>query len=80
MIDSSSSWHRSCKYRNARKHDDDDDDDTAVQRTHPVTYFLRDSAGEPISGGCYEHELHSVANPDVYLIEKIIRRKGNRMG
>ena len=51
---------------------------TAVQRSHPVTYILRDSAGEPISGGFYEHELHSVANPDVYLIEKIIRRKGNR--
>ena len=52
---------------------------TAVQRTRPVTYILRDSAGEPISGGFYEHELHSVANPNVYLIEKIIRRKGNQV-
>ena len=51
---------------------------TAVQRTHPVTYILRDSAGEPISGGFYEHELHSVANPDVHVIEKIIRRKEYR--
>ena len=50
-----------------------------VQRTYPVTYILRDSAGEPISGGFYEYELHSVANPDVYLVEKIIRRKGNQV-
>ena len=39
----------------------------SVQRTYPVTYILRDSAGEPISGGFYKYELHSVANPTVSL-------------
>ena len=38
-----------------------------VQRTYPVRYILRDSAGETISGGFYEYELHSVANPTVSL-------------
>ena len=50
-----------------------------VQRTCPATYILRHSVGEPMSGGFYEYELHSVANPDVYLVEKIIRRKENQV-
>ncbi|XP_036148382.1 uncharacterized protein LOC118647467 [Monomorium pharaonis] len=46
-----------------------------VQRTNPVTYLLEDSCGKPIAGGLYEYELQRVANPDVYLVEKILRRK-----
>ncbi|XP_011859456.1 PREDICTED: uncharacterized protein LOC105556950 [Vollenhovia emeryi] len=48
-----------------------------VQLTNPVTYLLKDYRGEPIAGGFYEHELSRVANPDVYLVEKVLRRKGN---
>jgi len=49
-----------------------------VQRTKTVTYSLEDSRGEPIAGGFYEYELHSelVANSDVHLIEKILRKRG----
>ncbi|KYN12364.1 hypothetical protein ALC57_15479, partial [Trachymyrmex cornetzi] len=27
----------------------------------------------------YEHELHRSTHPDVYLVEKVLRRKGNRV-
>ncbi|XP_036140706.1 uncharacterized protein LOC118644922 [Monomorium pharaonis] len=46
-------------------------------RTNPVTYVLEDFSGKPIAGGFYEYELQRVANPDVYLVEKILRRKGD---
>ncbi|KYN16160.1 hypothetical protein ALC57_11592, partial [Trachymyrmex cornetzi] len=50
-----------------------------VQQTNPVTYLLQDSRGEPIAGGFYEYELHSVANPDVHLVEKVLRKRGNEV-
>lgn len=48
-----------------------------VQQTYPVTYLVEDSSGNPIAGGFYEYELQRVANPNIYLVEKIIRKKGN---
>ncbi|RLU15822.1 hypothetical protein DMN91_011578 [Ooceraea biroi] len=48
-----------------------------VQKTNPVTYLIEDSRCKPIAGGFYEHELHRVANPDIYLVEKVLRRKGD---
>jgi len=48
-----------------------------VRRTNPVTYLLTDSRGEPIADGFYEHELQRISDPDVYLVEKVLRRKGN---
>lgn len=50
-----------------------------VQVTNPVTYLLKDSSGNSVAGGFYEHELHSVTNPDVYLVEKVLRRKGDQI-
>ena len=50
-----------------------------VQRTNPVTYLLKDSRGESIAGGFYDHELQRVADADVYLIEKVLRTKGNKI-
>ncbi|XP_070156725.1 uncharacterized protein [Polyergus mexicanus] len=52
---------------------------TKIQRTNPVTYLLKDSRGEPIAGGFYEHELLRVGDPDVYLVEKVLRRKGDEV-
>ncbi|RLU15215.1 hypothetical protein DMN91_012209 [Ooceraea biroi] len=49
-----------------------------VQRTNPVTYLLQDYSGKPISGGFYEHELLRARYPDVYLVEKVLRRRGNK--
>lgn len=46
-----------------------------VVRSVPITYLLRDYKGENISGGFYEQELTSVKYPDLYLIEKVLRKK-----
>lgn len=50
-----------------------------VQNTIPITYLLQDYNKEHIAGGFYQYELHSVANPDVYLIKKILKRKKNKV-
>lgn len=47
-----------------------------VGQTNPVTYHLKDALGNDVMGGFYEYELHPVADPDVYLVEKVLRRKG----
>ena len=44
-----------------------------------MTYLLEDSREEPIARGFYEYEVHSVANPDVHLVEKILRKRGNEI-
>ena len=49
-----------------------------VQRTNPVTYLLKDYRGEIVAGGFYEHELLRVSNPEVYLVEKVLRKQGNK--
>ncbi|XP_029661926.1 uncharacterized protein LOC115234751 [Formica exsecta] len=50
-----------------------------VQKTNPVTYVLKDSCGNPVAGGFYEYELQRVANPDVHLVENVIRKKGDEI-
>lgn len=49
-----------------------------VESTDPVTYKLVDYEDHPIEGGFYAEELTRVKYPDVYLIEKIIRKRGNK--
>ncbi|XP_018395609.1 PREDICTED: uncharacterized protein LOC108774095 [Cyphomyrmex costatus] len=50
-----------------------------VEQTNPVMYLLEDFRGELIAGGFFEYELHRVANPDVYLVEKVLRKRGNEV-
>lgn len=50
-----------------------------VQRTQPVTYLLKDYQSNYIKGSFYNEELQRVKYPDVYLIEKIIKRKGDKI-
>jgi len=52
-----------------------------VQQTNPVTYLLEDYRGEPITGGFYKYELHSVTNLDMHLthVEKVLRKRGNEV-
>lgn len=45
--------------------------------TDPITYFLKDYQNNEIKGSVYAEELTHVENPNVYLIEKIIRRNSN---
>jgi hypothetical protein len=48
-----------------------------VLLTLPVTYVLKDLAGEPIVGSFYEQELQKTEQ-DVFVIEKVIRKKGDK--
>lgn len=50
-----------------------------VQNTNPRTYLLNDEKSALIKGGFYEQELHAVKYPDVYLVEKILRKKGTKV-
>lgn len=50
-----------------------------VLPTNPVTYFLNDFNSNEIKGCFYSHELLKARNKDIYLVEKIIKRKGNRL-
>lgn len=47
--------------------------------TIPVTYLLKDHTGEVLKGGFYEHEISKSKVGDVYLVEKILQRKGDRL-
>lgn len=50
-----------------------------VKPTNPTTYILNDTEGNQIQGGFYEYELQKAKFPDIYLVEKILRRKGNKL-
>lgn len=50
-----------------------------VQITQPVTYLLEDTQGRPIRGAFYEQELKKTCHPDVYLVERILRRKKDKI-
>lgn len=51
--------------------------DRVLNRGVPM-YSLSDSNGEPIAGLFYEQELKATRLPGMYLVEKIIRRRGDR--
>lgn len=50
-----------------------------VQHTNPPTYILKDFKGEVLKGGFYHEELSKTKFDDVYLVQKVIRRKGNKL-
>lgn len=50
---------------------------TKVQDTNPKTYLLEDIRKQPILGAFYAQELQKTKYPDIYLVEKILKRKGN---
>jgi len=52
---------------------------TKVLRAEPVVYFLKDYRDQPVSGCFYEQELLKVKYPDVYLVEKVLRKRGNEL-
>lgn len=49
-----------------------------VRLTNPTTYLLEDFEERPVTGGFYGHELQRVRHPNVYLVEKVLRKRGNR--
>lgn len=50
-----------------------------VQYTNPITYLLEDLEENEIEGTVYVEELQLAKFPDVYLVEKIVRRKGDKV-
>ncbi|XP_012061868.1 PREDICTED: uncharacterized protein LOC105625138 [Atta cephalotes] len=48
-----------------------------IQRTNPVTYLLEVYRGKSVAGAFYE--LHRDIYPDVYLMEKVLHRKGDKV-
>lgn len=46
-----------------------------VQHTIPETYLLKDNKGELLQGGFYGHEMLLSEIGDVYLVEKVLKRK-----
>lgn len=51
----------------------------AVKPTKPVTYILEDLKGEVLKGGFYQEELSKSSVGDVYLIEKVLKRRGDKV-
>ncbi|XP_018338457.1 PREDICTED: uncharacterized protein LOC108746284 [Trachymyrmex septentrionalis] len=47
-----------------------------VPRTNSVTYLFEDYRGKSIAGAFYEH---NVTNLDVNLVEKVLRKKGDKV-
>lgn len=50
-----------------------------INETLPVTYLIEDTHQQPVLGCFYEHELQNTKFPNTYLIEKVIKRKGNKL-
>jgi len=50
-----------------------------LQRINPVSYLLKDYRGNSIAGAFYEYELHRATHPDIYLVEKVLRRRGSEV-
>lgn len=50
-----------------------------INKTIPTTYNLEDMNEQPIRGCFYEEELLRTENPDVYLIEKVLKRRKNKV-
>lgn len=50
-----------------------------IQNTDPVTYLLEDAKKNPILGSFYIQELQKTRHPDIYLVEKVIKKNGNKL-
>ena len=53
---------------------------TPYDETQPITYSLRDRANENIEGSFYEQELQLVKNPEIFLVEKVLKTKKEKNG
>ncbi|TLY48864.1 MAG: DDE-type integrase/transposase/recombinase [Gammaproteobacteria bacterium] len=51
----------------------------AVKPTRPPTYILKDTKGEVLKGGFYEQELLKSKTGNVYLVDKILKRRGDKV-
>lgn len=49
-----------------------------IRNTNPRTYILEDYRRQPVAGGFYAAELQKTNFPTTFLVEKVLRKKGNR--
>lgn len=50
-----------------------------IRTTNPTTYHLTDMSGRPILGCFYEHELQKTNQSNIYLVEKVLRKRGKKV-
>lgn len=50
-----------------------------VNKTCPITYYIKDQNNQIISGIFYQEELKKSICPNVYLIEKVIKKRGRKL-
>lgn len=50
-----------------------------VLLTNPITYKLKDTNNEDIEGKFYELELQKTKYPDIYLVEKVLKKKNDKV-
>lgn len=50
-----------------------------VRMTRPPTIILEDLKGVPIKGGFYEEELQKTKLKDIYLVEKVLQKRGDKV-
>lgn len=51
----------------------------SVQPTIPTTYRVKDYKNNAVEGSFYGHELKKAKLTDVYLVEKVLRKKGDKV-
>lgn len=51
----------------------------AIKPTKPVSYILQDSKGDILKGGFYSEEISKSKTGNVYLVEKVLRKKGSKL-
>lgn len=50
-----------------------------INITNPQTYLFEDLQKQPISGAFYAEELQKTSQPDIYLVEKILRKRARKV-
>lgn len=50
-----------------------------VQLTNPITYLLKDANNGNVLGCFYQEQLQKTKYPNDYLVEKVLKRKGNKV-
>jgi phosphoenolpyruvate synthase/pyruvate phosphate dikinase len=52
---------------------------TQVIHSNPIIYRIKDIKNDEVEGMIYEHELQKTKYSDIYLVEKKLRRKGDKV-
>lgn len=50
-----------------------------IRLTNPTTYLLHDENNKNILGGFYAQQLQQVKYPNIFLVEKVLKRKGDKV-